>query len=53
MVNAAVFTGGKVQASGDPAPVFRGNEMAGAYAVSGATSDQDEVLGEYARLKVG
>jgi glc operon protein GlcG len=53
MVNAAVFTGGKVQASGGSAPIFRGNEMVGAYAVSGATSDQDEVIGEYARLKVG
>src|SRR6478609_7571305 len=42
MVNAAVFTGGKVQASGGSAPIFRGNEMVGAYAVSGATSQQDE-----------
>jgi uncharacterized protein GlcG (DUF336 family) len=53
MVNAAVFTGGKVQASGGSAPIFRGNQMVGAYAVSGATSDQDEVMGEYARTKVG
>jgi glc operon protein GlcG len=42
-----------IQASGGSAPIFRGNEMVGAYAVSGATSDQDEVMGEYARLKVG
>src|SRR5689334_9278465 len=46
LVSAAVFTGGKVQASGGSAPIFRGNEMVGAYAVSGATSQQDEVMSE-------
>jgi uncharacterized protein GlcG (DUF336 family) len=53
MANAAVFTGGRIAASGGSAPIFRGNEMVGAYAVSGATSDQDEVIAEYARQKVG
>jgi hypothetical protein len=33
--------------------VFHGNEMIGAYAVSGATSGQDEEIAEYARIKVG
>ncbi len=53
MMNAAVFTGGKVAASGGSAPIFRGNEMVGAYALSGATSQQDEEIAEYARFKVG
>jgi glc operon protein GlcG len=53
MMNAAVFTGGRIAASGGSAPIFRGNLMVGAYAVSGATSDQDEAITEYARDKVG
>src|SRR5580704_18838282 len=53
MMNAAVFTGGKVAASGGSAPIFRGNEMVGAYAISGATSGQDEEIAEFARHKVG
>jgi len=53
MLNAAVFTGGKVAASGGSAPIFRGNEMVGAYAISGATSGQDEEIAEFARHKVG
>lgn len=53
MVNAAVFTGGRIQASGGAAPIFRGDVMVGAYGVSGGTSDQDEVMSEYAREKVG
>ncbi|NNM73060.1 GlcG/HbpS family heme-binding protein [Enterovirga aerilata] len=53
MVNAAIFSGGRIQASGGCAPIFIGDEMVGAYGVSGATSDQDEVMSEYARLKVG
>ena len=39
--------------SGGAAPVFRGNEMVGAYGISGGTSDQDEVMGQYARQKTG
>ena len=53
MVNAAIFSGGRVQASGGAAPIFVGDEMVGAYGVSGATSDQDEVMSEYARERVG
>jgi glc operon protein GlcG len=53
MMNAAVFTGGKVAASGGSAPIFQGNEMVGAYAISGATSGQDEEIAEFARRKVG
>jgi uncharacterized protein GlcG (DUF336 family) len=52
-VNAAVFTGGKVFISGGAAPVFKGNEMVGCYGISGGTSDQDEVMGKYAREKLG
>src|SRR5512134_3025229 len=44
MANASVFTNGKIAASGGSHPVFHGNEMIGAYAVSGATSGQDEEI---------
>lgn len=53
MANASVFTNGKIAASGGSHPVFHGNEMIGAYAVSGATSNQDEEIAEYARKRVG
>jgi uncharacterized protein GlcG (DUF336 family) len=53
MIAMAVMTNGRVAASGGAAPVFRGNEMVGCYGISGATSDQDEVIGQYARGKVG
>jgi glc operon protein GlcG len=53
LINASVFTGGRVVVSGGAAPVFKGNEMVGAYGISGATSDQDEEIGRYARQKVG
>jgi glc operon protein GlcG len=33
--------------------VFKGDEMVGAYGISGATGDQDEVIGRYARAKAG
>jgi len=52
-INAAVFTGGKVFISGGAAPIFRGDEMVGAYGISGGTSDQDEVMGLHAREKLG
>ena len=52
-INASVFTGGKIFISGGAAPVFKGNEMVGAYGISGGTSDQDEVMGNYAREKLG
>lgn len=53
LVNAAIFSGGRIQASGGAAPIFMGDEMVGAYGVSGATSDQDEIMSEHARVKVG
>jgi uncharacterized protein GlcG (DUF336 family) len=53
LANASVFTGGRVVASGGCAPVFKENEMVGAYGISGGTSDQDEVMGQHARQKVG
>ena len=53
LVNLAALTNGKIAASGGCAPVFKGNEMVGAYGVSGATSDQDEAIAQYARAKVG
>ena len=53
LVNAAVFTNGQVTASGGGAPVFKGDEMIGAYGISGGTSDQDEEMARYARAKVG
>jgi glc operon protein GlcG len=52
-MNAAVFTGGKIAASGGSAPIFRENDMVGAYAISGATSGQDEEIAEFARQRVG
>jgi glc operon protein GlcG len=52
-VAAAVFTGGKIFISGGAAPVFKGEEMVGAYGISGGTSDQDEVMGRHAREKLG
>jgi uncharacterized protein GlcG (DUF336 family) len=53
LVNAAILSNGRVTASGGSAPIFHGNVMVGAYAVSGATGDQDEVIAEYAREKAG
>jgi glc operon protein GlcG len=53
LANLAALTNGKIAASGGAAPVFRGNEMVGAYGVSGGTSQQDEVMAQYARAKVG
>ena len=53
LMNSAVFTNGKIVASGGMAPIFRGNELVGAYGVSGATSAQDEEIGRFARAKVG
>ena len=53
LTNLASLTNGKIAASGGAAPVFKGNEMVGAYGVSGATSDQDEVIAQFARAKVG
>jgi len=53
LMNAAVFSGGRVVVSGGCAPVFKGDEMVGCYGISGGTSDQDEIMGRYAREKLG
>jgi len=53
LINASIFTGGKVVVSGGCAPIFQGDEMVGAYGVSGGTSDQDEVMAVHARQKIG
>lgn len=53
LVNASVFTNGQIVASGGCAPIFHGDDMVGAYGISGATSGQDEEIGAYARAKVG
>ena len=52
LANASVFTNGRIVASGGCAPVFRGDELVGAYGISGGTSQQDEVMGRYAREKL-
>lgn len=53
LISLAAMTNGRIAASGGSAPVFRGNEMVGAYGISGGTSQQDEDMAIYARAKVG
>ena len=53
LISLAAMTNGRIAASGGSAPVFRGNEMVGAYGISGGTSQQDEEMAVYARAKVG
>jgi len=53
LINAAVLSGGRAAASGGAAPIFDGNDMIGFYGISGATSDQDEIMGRHARCTVG
>ncbi|MGH6684410.1 MAG: GlcG/HbpS family heme-binding protein [Pseudolabrys sp.] len=53
LVSLAAMTNGKIAASGGAAPVFRGDEMIGAYGISGGTSQQDEEMALYSRAKVG
>jgi uncharacterized protein GlcG (DUF336 family) len=53
MMNASVFTNGQIVASGGCSPIFKGDEMVGAFGISGGTSGQDEEMGIYARAKVG
>jgi uncharacterized protein GlcG (DUF336 family) len=53
LISLAAMTNGKIAASGGGAPVFRGDEMVGAYGISGGTSQQDEEVAVYARAKVG
>lgn len=53
LINASALTNGQIAASGGAAPIFVGDEMVGAYGISGATSGQDEVIGRHARAAVG
>src|SRR5215813_2348824 len=53
LVALASLTNGRIAASGGAAPVFKGDEMVGAYGISGGTSQQDEEMALYARAKVG
>ena len=53
LINASIFTGGKVVVSGGCAPIFMEDELVGAYGISGGTSDQDEEMAIYARQKAG
>ncbi|HEY1310346.1 MAG TPA: heme-binding protein [Pseudolabrys sp.] len=53
LVSLAAMTNGKIAASGGAAPIFRGDEMVGAFGISGGTSQQDEEMAQYARAKVG
>jgi len=53
LIGLSALTNGKIAASGGAAPVFKGSEMVGAYGVSGGTSQQDEVIANHARAKVG
>jgi len=53
LVSLAAMTNGRIAASGGCAPIFKGDELVGAYGVSGGTSQQDEEMAVYARAKVG
>jgi len=53
LVSLAAMTNGRITASGGCAPIFKGDEMVGAYGISGGTSQQDEEMAVYARAKVG
>jgi uncharacterized protein GlcG (DUF336 family) len=53
LVALAALTNGRIAASGGAAPVFNGDEMIGAYGISGGTSQQDEEIALYARAKIG
>jgi glc operon protein GlcG len=53
LINASALTNGQVYVSGGCAPIFKGDEMVGAYGIAGGTSDEDEAMGRYAREKLG
>jgi glc operon protein GlcG len=53
LVSLAAMTNGRIAASGGCAPIFKGDEMVGAYGISGGTSQQDEEMAVHARAKVG
>jgi glc operon protein GlcG len=52
LMNASIFTNGRIVASGGCAPIFKGDELVGGYGISGGTSPQDEAMGRYAREKI-
>jgi glc operon protein GlcG len=53
LVSLAAMTNGRIAASGGSAPIFKGDDMVGAYGISGGTSQQDEEMAVYARAKIG
>ena len=53
LVSLAAMTHGRIAASGGSAPVFKGNEMVGAFGISGGTSQQDEEMAQHALKKAG
>jgi glc operon protein GlcG len=53
LVSLAAMTNGRIAASGGSAPIFKGDQLVGAYGISGGTSQQDEEMALYARSKVG
>src|SRR6187431_599961 len=44
LVSLAAMTNGRIAASGGSAAVFKGDDMVGAYGISGGTSQQDEEM---------
>ena len=53
LISLAAMTNGRIAASGGSAPIFKGDDMVGAYGISGGTSQQDEEMAVYARAKIG
>lgn len=53
LIGLSALTNGRIAASGGCAPVFKGDEMVGAYGISGGTSQQDEEMAIYALAKTG
>ena len=53
LISLAAMTNGRIAASGGSAPIFKGDEMVGAYGISGGTSQRDEEMAVYARAKIG
>jgi len=53
LIGLSALTNGRIAASGGCAPVFKGDEMVGAYGISGGTSQQDEDMAKYALAKTG
>ena len=53
LIGLSALTNGRIAASGGCAPVFKGDEMVGAYGISGGTSQQDEEMAIYALAKAG